>query len=275
MCVLAGAGVRAAQLVVDAEEAGLPRPKNAVGFITEVLLSWDGRWYLEIVRHGYPHSIPPNITYEQSEARAAFFPVYPMIVRFVDAIAPGGDTHRRAVRQLRPRPRRHAADRPLGAAPHRRRRGRGAGDGDLRRLPGIVRAVVRLRRGGVDRAVRSMSAPAARRALGAGGPRRCTRNRDAAKRGRHRRRMRRRVVHRHPRATRLGVARRTAAQSDRLRRVPDLPPAPHRRVVAVVPGPARGMARGHQLRGDRDPQHDQLPRPIRSPARPTYSRWRR
>ena len=92
MCVLAGAGVRAAQLVVDAEEAGQPRPKNAVGFITEVLLSWDGRWYLEIVRHGYPHSIPPNITYDQSEARAAFFPVYPLTVRLVDAIAPGGDT---------------------------------------------------------------------------------------------------------------------------------------------------------------------------------------
>ena len=78
--------------MVDAEEAGQPRPKNAVGFITEVLLSWDGRWYLDIVRHGYPHSIPPNITYEQSEARAAFFPVYPLTVRLVDAIAPGGDT---------------------------------------------------------------------------------------------------------------------------------------------------------------------------------------
>jgi hypothetical protein len=92
LCVVAGAGVRASQLVVDAEEAGVPRPKNAVGFITEVLLSWDGRWYLDIVRHGYPHSIPPDITYEQSEARAAFFPVYPMLVRFVDAVAPGGDT---------------------------------------------------------------------------------------------------------------------------------------------------------------------------------------
>jgi hypothetical protein len=92
LCVLAGAGVRAAQLVVDAEEAGLPRPKNAVGYITEVLMSWDGKWYLEIVRNGYPHSIPPNITYEQPEARAAFFPVYPMLVRGLDTIAPGGDT---------------------------------------------------------------------------------------------------------------------------------------------------------------------------------------
>ncbi|MGH9133122.1 MAG: glycosyltransferase family 39 protein [Ilumatobacteraceae bacterium] len=92
LCVLAGAGVRAAQLVVDATEQGQERPKNAVGFITEVLLSWDGRWYLEIVRSGYPHSIPPDITYEQFEARAAFFPVYPAVVRFVDLIAPGGDT---------------------------------------------------------------------------------------------------------------------------------------------------------------------------------------
>ena len=57
--------------------------------------------------------------------------------------------------------------------------------------------------------------------------------------------------------------------------VPGVPAAPHRRVVAVVPGAARGMARRHQLRRDRGPQHDQLPRQIRSPARPTCSRWRR
>ena len=42
---------------------------------------WDGLWYLEIVRNGYPRSIPANITYFQLEARAAFFPLYPMLVR--------------------------------------------------------------------------------------------------------------------------------------------------------------------------------------------------
>jgi hypothetical protein len=57
-----------------------------------VLTSWDGRWYLEIVRGGYPSSVPPNITYEQLEARAAFFPLYPWLVRVVDAVLPGGDT---------------------------------------------------------------------------------------------------------------------------------------------------------------------------------------
>jgi len=92
LCVLAGAGVRAAQLVVDANKQGLPRPDNAVSSISEVLMSWDGRWYLELVRHGYPRHIPPNITYEQTEARAAFFPLYPGIVRGVDRILPGGDT---------------------------------------------------------------------------------------------------------------------------------------------------------------------------------------
>ena len=92
LCVLAGAGVRAAQLAVDANLEGQPRPENAVSSIAEVLTSWDGRWYLELIRHGYPRHIPPDITYEQTEARAAFFPAYPAIVRGVDRVLPGGDT---------------------------------------------------------------------------------------------------------------------------------------------------------------------------------------
>ncbi len=97
LCIIAGAGVRAAQLAVDV------RKDIADGILTEVepgagstisnvLTSWDGRWYLEIVRNGYPKSIPDNITYEQLEARAAFFPVYPWLVRAVDFVLPGGDT---------------------------------------------------------------------------------------------------------------------------------------------------------------------------------------
>jgi hypothetical protein len=91
MCVVAGTGVRAAQLVVDAREDAEPEP-SAYETITNVLTSWDGRWYLELVRRGYPDSIPPDITYEQLEARAAFFPVYPWTVRAVDVVLPGGDT---------------------------------------------------------------------------------------------------------------------------------------------------------------------------------------
>ncbi len=92
LAVLVGAGVRSAQLVVDANKAELSRPRTATAYISEVLTSWDGRWYLELVRSGYPRVIPPDITYDQLEARAAFFPLYPLLVRLVDAVAPGGDT---------------------------------------------------------------------------------------------------------------------------------------------------------------------------------------
>ncbi len=97
LCVIAGAGVRAAQLVVDSRTdlaEGLPADpeQSAPTTIIEVLTSWDGRWYLELVRSGYPSQIPPNVTYDHDEARAAFFPVYPWLVRAVDFVLPGGDT---------------------------------------------------------------------------------------------------------------------------------------------------------------------------------------
>jgi hypothetical protein len=92
LCVLAGAGVRASQVTVDANVAGEPRPGTPLGLVTGVFTQWDGLWYLEIVRRGYPRSIPPDITYFQVEARAAFFPLYPTLVRVVDRLTPGGDT---------------------------------------------------------------------------------------------------------------------------------------------------------------------------------------
>ncbi len=91
LCVIAGTAVRAAQLAVDARADGDPEP-NAGSVISQVLTSWDGRWYLEIIRGGYPSNVPPNITYEQLEARAAFFPLYPWTARALDVILPGGDT---------------------------------------------------------------------------------------------------------------------------------------------------------------------------------------
>ena len=92
LCVLAGAGVRASQVTVDAAEDLEPRPGTPLGLITGVFTQWDGLWYLEIVRNGYPRSLPPDITYFDVEARAAFFPLYPMIVRAADRVLPGGDT---------------------------------------------------------------------------------------------------------------------------------------------------------------------------------------
>lgn len=89
--VIAGAAIVAAQEVAEANRTGGPRPKNAVGLILRVLTSWDGAWYYEIIRTGYPSSIPADVTYEMLEARAAFFPAYPLIVRAADVVLPGGD----------------------------------------------------------------------------------------------------------------------------------------------------------------------------------------
>ena len=91
VCVIAGAAIVAAQDVAEAKRLGEARPKNAVGLILQVLTSWDGAWYYKIIRDGYPTVIPAAVTYEMPEARAAFFPVYPMLVRAADAVLPGGD----------------------------------------------------------------------------------------------------------------------------------------------------------------------------------------
>ncbi|NNE10913.1 MAG: hypothetical protein HKN41_01555 [Ilumatobacter sp.] len=103
LCVLAGAAVVAAELRVDAniaEERGLPltdphstqNTGSAVRPILEVLLSWDGKWYMDIVRSGYPRTIPADVTYFMNEARAAFFPLFPMLGRAADVVLPGGDS---------------------------------------------------------------------------------------------------------------------------------------------------------------------------------------
>ncbi|MFN3254258.1 MAG: glycosyltransferase family 39 protein [Ilumatobacter sp.] len=91
LCVLVGAAVRASQLTIDARADNEPE-EGAVSLITSVLTSWDGRWYLELVREWYPTEIPPSVTYDDLEARAAFFPMYPGAVRVIDTFLPGGDT---------------------------------------------------------------------------------------------------------------------------------------------------------------------------------------
>ena len=92
LCVLAGAGVRASQVTVDANGDPERVTESPLSLISGVFTQWDGRWYLEIVRRGYPRSIPPDITYFELEARAAFFPLYPLSVRALDRVLPGGDT---------------------------------------------------------------------------------------------------------------------------------------------------------------------------------------
>jgi hypothetical protein len=77
---------------VDPHARGLVLPRSAGRMILDVLTSWDGIWYLRITRFGYPSFVPPSITYDEPQARVAFFPAYPYSVRWLDRVLPGGDT---------------------------------------------------------------------------------------------------------------------------------------------------------------------------------------
>ena len=65
---------------------------GGASLISSVFGNWDGNWYLRIVSSGYPRFIPKGITYDDPPARAAFFPTYPTLVRWVDKVVPGGPT---------------------------------------------------------------------------------------------------------------------------------------------------------------------------------------
>lgn len=93
ICVIAGAaGVSTARDVTERllDPSKLP-PNSAIGGIFDVLNSWDGRWYYTIVRDWYPSHVQPNVDWNMADARAAFFPLYPFLVRVVDRVLPGGD----------------------------------------------------------------------------------------------------------------------------------------------------------------------------------------
>ncbi len=91
LCVMAGAAVVAALRVKEDQFEGIARPTNAVHKITDVLTSWDGKWYFALIRDSYPSHIPKNVTFDDYQARTAFFPVYPALVRWFDKVLPGGD----------------------------------------------------------------------------------------------------------------------------------------------------------------------------------------
>ena len=89
LLVLLGVGLVAIARTQEDARNGLNRLPTS-RHIREVLSAWDGYWYLDIVRDGYPTSVPPGVTYFMPEARAAFFPIFPTIVRAVDVMVPGG-----------------------------------------------------------------------------------------------------------------------------------------------------------------------------------------
>jgi Gpi18-like mannosyltransferase len=78
----------AAQAVVDRTNEVIP--DSGLLSLAAILDSWDGHWYLDVVREGYPHHIMPNVSYFVTDARAAFFPMYPRLVHYIDNVLPGG-----------------------------------------------------------------------------------------------------------------------------------------------------------------------------------------
>ncbi|HLJ07315.1 MAG TPA: mannosyltransferase family protein [Acidimicrobiia bacterium] len=59
-----------------------------------VLTVWDGHWYVRIATVGYPHTVPQGDFYagtgRQVQSAIAFFPLYPVLVRGLDRVFPGG-----------------------------------------------------------------------------------------------------------------------------------------------------------------------------------------
>lgn len=76
----------------DPHSRSVSVPKSATSMILDVLTSWDGIWYMRIIRFGYPTYVPEGITYDDTQARVAFFPLFPYLVRCLDRVLPGGDT---------------------------------------------------------------------------------------------------------------------------------------------------------------------------------------
>ena len=62
--------------------------------IHRVLSVWDGRWYVKIALYGYPATVPQGDfhagTGRQVQSAVAFFPLYPLLVRGLDRVLPGG-----------------------------------------------------------------------------------------------------------------------------------------------------------------------------------------
>lgn len=55
--------------------------RHKLSLAPRVFTLWDGRWYLELARHGYPHTLPAPGTYSP----LAFFPGYPILVGLLGA----------------------------------------------------------------------------------------------------------------------------------------------------------------------------------------------
>jgi hypothetical protein len=87
--VMCGAAIVVVDQAVQARLDGKVPLSLPTGLV-RMLDSWDGHWYLEVVRSGYPHHIEPHVTYFVPDARAAFFPLFPRIIHYLAMALPGG-----------------------------------------------------------------------------------------------------------------------------------------------------------------------------------------
>lgn len=54
--------------------------------VTQILTSWDSKWYLEIARSGYVHAIPPGQG-NAAQSDLGFFPLLPLVIRAAHALS--------------------------------------------------------------------------------------------------------------------------------------------------------------------------------------------
>jgi hypothetical protein len=59
--VVMGAAIAVAAEAVTARNND-EEPIAGLNGLAQVFASWDGHWYLDVVREGYPHHIMPNVT---------------------------------------------------------------------------------------------------------------------------------------------------------------------------------------------------------------------
>src|SRR5438270_5753497 len=82
-----------ASRVITAVAIGLAAMASHQSF-QRVMTVWDGRWYVRIALHGYPHFVPQGDFYagtgRQVQSSVAFFPLYALLVRGLDRVLPGG-----------------------------------------------------------------------------------------------------------------------------------------------------------------------------------------
>lgn len=58
--------------------------------VSGILSDWDGGWYLDIVRDGYPAAIP-EVAGRATESPHAFFPLFPLATRVLSGVLPLSD----------------------------------------------------------------------------------------------------------------------------------------------------------------------------------------